>query len=259
MSNDPNPLAASAAGELNLRAQLTRLRSDQEHLFNELRAGENRLRLLARSVWRVEEEERRRVARDLHDGVGQNLTALRHRIESITESAAGHCDAAQVAQALSLCDAALSETRNLARLLRPTVLDDLGLQAAINWLARTCGESISCEPTVDFQVDEARLDSELSTVVFRLVQEALNNVARHSAASHVSVRVATRGPFVTLLIADDGCGFDMSNAKASALSSGLSGMRERVSLLGGAFNMTTSPGAGVQIRAQLPFASAMQG
>jgi signal transduction histidine kinase len=237
-----------------LQAQLARLRAEQERLFSDLQAGETHFRRLARSVWRIEEEERRRIARDLHDGVGQDLTALRHRIEAARTAGGAEERSTRLDEALALCDRALDETRSLARLLRPQILDDLGLEAAIRWLARRCSEAASCSVDVDVGLGDERLGQEVSTVAFRLVQEALTNVIRHAQARHVSIRVARRGEFLQVLVADDGRGFDpdATPREPGHAGAGVSGMRERVQLFGGRFSIASAPGEGVQVRAQLP-------
>jgi len=239
--------------------QLARLRQEQDRLFEDLRGGEARLRHLARSVWRVEEEERRRIARDLHDGVGQNLSALRHRIEAVRARVTASDDVQTLTQAIELCDQALAETRGLVRLLRPQILDDLGLEAALRWLARSCEESTKVEMEIEVHVNEAELGHELATLVFRVVQEALTNITRHAQARHVSIRVALRAAQLSVLVVDDGVGFDVSaclNASSEGRSAGLSGMRERVSLFGGRFTLVSAPGEGSQVRVQVPLALA---
>ncbi len=139
-----------AASDASVRDQLALLREQQERLFVQLHAGEQHFKQLARSVWRVQEDERRRLARDLHDGIGQQLTALRHRLDALARSVDGAGDASNpLHQALEICDAAIQETRALSRLLRPQILDDLGLEAALNWLARHSAESGGYEVEVD--------------------------------------------------------------------------------------------------------------
>lgn len=235
--------------------QLEQLRADQERLFRELQVGESRLRRIARSVSRIEEDERRRIARDLHDGVGQNLSALRHRIEALRPHVEGADGTELLEQALEICDRTLAETRHLARLLRPQILDDLGLEAALRWLAANCASAIGCETEVEVQVDEAELDPELGALAFRIVQESLTNVVRHSRASHVAIRVASRAGQLAVVVVDDGIGFDVKAALAGgseARSAGLAGMRERVGLFGGRLNLVSGSGAGTQVRAHIP-------
>ena len=238
-------------------AQLARLRGEQKRLFAELQSGDGQFRRLARSVWRVQEDERRRIARDLHDGLGQTLSALRHRIEALGVASADTGFDERLAATLALCDAALQETRQLARQLRPQILDDLGLEAAIRWLARSAAEQARCRIDVEVVALPDPLPSDIASVAFRVVQEALANLARHAHAHEAVVRVGLRGDHLVLLVVDDGRGCDLGDAQAAASgsrSSGLAGMRERVLLFGGQFQAISTPGEGMQIRVLLPLA-----
>ena len=123
----------------HLHSELQRLAEQQNRLFAQLQAGEDHFKKLARSVWRVQENERRRLARELHDGIGQHLTALRHRLEGLGKNAQCSEDS-RLQQAFALCETAIAEVRALSRLLRPQILDDLGLEAALQWLARHSSE-----------------------------------------------------------------------------------------------------------------------
>lgn len=234
-----------------IRSTLARLRAEQERLFAQLQSGEKHFRQLARSVWRVQEDERRRLARDLHDGIGQHLTALRHRLDQLPRDDA----TTMLDQAVELCDIAIRETRTLSRLLRPQVLDDFGLSAALGWLARTFSESSRLRVDVETAGLPDDLDGELATLLFRIAQEALTNAAKHAAADAVVVSANLRGDTVCLLVVDDGCGCDVEQALArtgSGLSTGLSSMRERVQLFGGRFTLVSEPGEGMQVRVSVP-------
>lgn len=238
-----------------IRSTLVRLRNEQERLFLQLRSGEKHFRQLARSVWRVQEDERRRLARDLHDGIGQHLTALRHRLDQIPATADAN---GMLSQAVELCDMAIRETRTLSRLLRPQVLDDFGLSAALGWLARTFSESGRLRVDVESGDVPADLDGELATLLFRVAQESLTNAARHAAADTVVISVSCRGENIHLLVVDDGRGCNVDDALAkssSGLSTGLSSMRERVLLFGGRFHLVSEPGEGTQVRVTVPLSS----
>ena len=254
MNEAKMPLPAS--DDAPMREQLTRLREQQERLFVQLHAGEQHFKQLARSVWRVQEDERRRLARDLHDGIGQQLTALRHRLDALTRSVEGVGDASNpLHQALEICDAAIQETRALSRLLRPQILDDLGLDAALNWLARHSAESGGYEVEVDIAPLPVPIDGDLSTLIFRVAQEALTNVLKHAEAKHVVIRLAQRQEWLQFLIVDDGRGFDVDAAFARASgghSTGLASMRERVRLFGGRFTVVSRPDQGMQLRVLIP-------
>lgn len=250
MSRDETPRSGPDAPQV--REQLARLRAEQERLFAQLADGEQHFRQLARSVWRVQEEERRRLARELHDGIGQHLTALRHRLEALAAGAGASTD---INRALELCAQALEETRALSRLLRPQILDDLGLVPALRWLCRSMGEAAGIEIELDAGALPEPLDGDLCTLVFRVVQEALTNATKHAAARQVVVRLAVRAGMLQLLVVDDGRGCDLGaalDAASSGRGTGLSSMRERVRLFGGRFDVDSRPGEGLQVRATLP-------
>lgn len=249
----------TADGADDLRRQLQQLGAQQQRLFTQLQSGEQHFRTLARSVWRVQEDERRRLARELHDGIGQHLTALRHRLDQLARSDvdADRNDPA-LQQALELCNVAIQETRALSRLLRPQILDDLGLDAALHWLARHLSDGSRTIVEVEVGEVHAGLDGELSTLVFRVAQEALANAIKHAGATTIVLHLSRRGDHLQLLIVDDGVGCDVDAAFAKSsngLSSGLTSIRERVRLFGGEFAVMSAPGEGLQLRAILPLPS----
>lgn len=246
--------AADPADFSELRRQLQALGEQQQKLYGQLQAGERQFRQLARSVWRVQEDERRRLARDLHDGIGQHLTALRHRLDGLIRAGDTRSQPA-LEQALQLCDLAIRETRAMSRLLRPQILDDLGLEAALGWLARQNSEASGCAIDVTIHDLPPTLDGERATLLFRLVQEALSNALKHASARSILVRISQRDAALQLLVVDDGCGCDIDAAWArssAGQSTGLASMRERVRLFGGRLNLVSTPGEGLQLRALLP-------
>jgi len=261
---DPRSPDAGQVGEAgSIQRELARLRDEQDRIFRRMQSSEQHFRKLARSVWRVQEDERRRIARDLHDGVGQNLTALKHRLDAFAADA-GLADAtrASAQQALDLCATALDEVRALSRALRPQVLDDLGLEPALNWLARSLRQPGGAELEVDLATLPSGLDGETETLVFRIVQEALTNALKHAGARHVLVRVARRGPLLQVMVVDDGAGCDPDAALAAGSqgqSTGLSSMRERVRLFGGQFQFQSAPGEGAQLRIAIPIEAPASG
>jgi signal transduction histidine kinase len=219
-----------------------------------LQRNEREFRRLGRAVWRVQEDERRRLARELHDGVGQNLTALKHRLAQLEDALPPDSPARrQLDAALALCSETLEDTRHLSRLLRPPILDDLGLEAALRWLARSFGESTGIGVTLDMQPLPA-LDGELQTLLFRVAQEALNNAAKHAQAQDVIVRLVSRDGMLQLQVADDGHGFDPEQAPQAG-GSGLGGMRERLRLYDGRLELHSAPGEGTRVRALVPLAT----
>lgn len=250
--NSTPPLASPRA----LDRELAELRERQQRLFADLAAGQQRFRRLARSVIAVQEQERRRLARELHDGLGQNLTVLQHELEALANVSWGRPDSqARATRALELCRGILGDTRQLSRLLRPQILDDLGLEAALNWLLRTLSEPGGFQAEMHVDMDLPQLDEEASTMLFRVAQEALNNVARHAHARHVVLRVHARDGQVHLLVMDDGAGCDPATAFARSTkgeTTGLAAMRERVQLIGGELRLLSHPGEGTQLRITLP-------
>jgi len=238
--NEPTPSVAE------LQAQYRRL-------LQRLEANEREFRRLGRAVWRVQEDERRHLARELHDGIGQNLTALKHRLAQIAGELGPGQDAlrTRMETAIGLCSGALEDTRQLSRLLRPPILDDLGLVPALQWLGRSVGEASGMAVVVE--IDELPpLGGELQTLLFRVAQEALNNVVRHARASSVLLRLVARHGELQLQVIDDGIGFD----PAGAHGSGLGGMRERLRLHEGRLELRSTPGQGTRLRAVVPIAEA---
>jgi signal transduction histidine kinase len=240
----------------SVHSQLKALKEQQSELFADLARGQTRFRNLARSVWRVQEDERRKFARDLHDGLGQSITAIMHQLQQLAQEPelSEHAQR-RVERTVDLCARAVYDIRNLARLLRPKILDDLGLSAALHWLGRTMSDASSFAVDVDFDTDESALDGEIATLIFRLAQESLNNAAKHARATHVLVKVWDQGGRLNVLIADDGCGCDPEQVLArdsAALGTGLGSMRERVALFGGSLHLVSSPGDGTQVRVVLP-------
>jgi two-component system, NarL family, sensor kinase len=242
---------------------------ENERLFQRLIEGERRFRGLAKAVWKVQEDERRRLARELHDGLGQTLTALTNQLERLQQKLGGNDSgelAERLADSVELSRSALNETRELSRLLRPPVLDDLGLPAALSWLARSLEQRTGLK--VELNVGgvggiggigssgeiEERLDPELETLVFRVVQETLTNVLRHSGVKLAVVTVSRSQNLLELRVSDRGCGFDARGAFAGreAAGSGLRGMRDRLELFGGRLELASAPGQGTLVSAAVP-------
>ncbi|UYC13703.1 sensor histidine kinase [Xanthomonas sp. CFBP 8445] len=221
-------------------------------LLQRLEANEREFRRLGRAVVKVQEDERRRLARELHDGVGQNLTVLKHRLAQLG-AALGSADAALRApleDAIQLCTQALEDTRQMSRLLRPPILDDLGLEAALGWLGRSQSAAGATPVTVEIGPLPA-LDEALQTLLFRSAQEALTNALKHSGAQSVLLRLVARDGWAQLQVLDDGRGCDPQQALVAG-GSGLSGLRERLRLSGGSIRLQSSPGEGCCVQIRVP-------
>ena len=237
-----------------------RLRTQQtlERLNRELELSHERLRALSRRLFEVQEDERRRLARDLHDDVGQALTALKIQLESLARPGelAGR---ARFEECIDTVQHTLERVRQLSLSLRPPQLDDLGLAAALrshlDRQARVAGLRAHFE--ADDTLPELAPDTE--TACFRVAQEAINNVLRHARARNLWVRLSTGSGRLAISVRDDGHGFDLDEVRersAGAGSLGLLGMEERMALAGGAFELRSAPGQGTQLVATFPLATA---
>ncbi|WP_242102830.1 sensor histidine kinase [Lysobacter sp. M2-1] len=231
---------------------LDALRAQYQRLLQRLEANEREFRRLGRAVWNVQEDERRRLARELHDGLGQNLTALKHRLAQLLADLPAEAAPLRerLGAAVDLCGDALEDTRQLSRLLRPPILDDLGLAAALQWLARSIDASGPMRVVTELE-PLPPLDGELQTLLFRVAQEALNNASKHARAQSVLLRLVARGGELQLQVIDDGIGCDVEQALRAG-GSGLPGMRERLRLYGGRLELRSAAGQGTRLRAVVP-------
>lgn len=199
----------------------------------------------------AQEEERARVARDLHDEVNQSLTGLLLRLEAARSEAPPELET-ELAETKALANQAMRELLSLARQLRPTALDDLGLAAAIAGLVERLGEG-EIEGTVAVDGDFSDLGDDAQLVVYRVAQEALSNAARHAGAAHVAVTLRRDAKGVELVVADDGRGFAFAESERGL---GIGGMRERALLVAGELTIESRPGAGTTVRLTIPAESA---
>jgi two-component system, NarL family, sensor histidine kinase UhpB len=200
----------------------------------------------------AQEEERARVARDLHDEVNQSLTGLLLRLEAARESAPPELEG-EIAETKALANQAMTELLSLARQLRPTALDDLGLAAAIGGQVEQLGRG-EIEARLETEGDFSALGDDAQLVVYRVAQEALNNAARHSGAARVEVRLRrVADGDVVLEVADDGRGFAFDESESGL---GIGGMRERALLVGAELTIESRPGAGTTVRLDVPGESA---
>jgi PAS domain S-box-containing protein len=222
---------------------------------DELRRSQQELRELSARVLEAREEEKTRIARELHDELGQLLTALKMDLAWLRERLPeGDAEAAAKAvQMHALLEQTVGSTRRIAADLRPLMLDDLGLAEAASWLvddfSRRSG--ISCEIQMSGDGAFEKIEGGIATAVYRALQESLTNIARHSGAKNAWVALAIEGDVLHLEVEDDGQGIAPENL-AKSRSLGLKGMRERVSYLGGSLDVARAPRGGTRLRAQVP-------
>lgn len=232
---------------------------ENARLFEEVRAGRERLQALSRRQLEVHESERRLLARELHDEIGQLLTGLKLTLDMVAGEAS---DTGQslLRESQDLVGELIGQVRELSLNLRPAVLDDLGLLPALLWQFERYTTRTQIQ--VDFQhagLERRPCPSEVETAAYRIVQEALTNVARHAEASEVQVRLWVEGGKLLVRIEDQGRGFEPTITLHPEGSSGLAGMYERAMLLGGRLRIESSPGAGTRIQAELPLGEPERG
>jgi signal transduction histidine kinase len=228
---------------------------DRALLGETVRASRDRLAAMSRRLLAAAEEERRRVAVELHDDLGQLLTAAKINVQSAEQQTAA--SPAQLREAITCIEQALERVRDLALDLRPAVLDDLGLAAALRWYVDRFARKTNLD--THLSVDELPpLDPTLETTCFRLAQETLTNIARHAQARHVWFDLHRLGDTLQYRIRDDGVGYDVAAAHQNARSGaslGLLGMAERVSLMHGTLKIISEPGRGTQVTARFSIAA----
>ncbi len=230
---------------------------ENARLYEELqRKEELRGQLLEKAIT-AQEEERKRVARELHDGFAQTLTALLMSVEAsetvIPEELTSVRE--RLARTKALTSETLAQTRKLILDLRPSVLDDLGLVPAIRWYAEGHLEEQGIKVELKVSGAKRRLPAEIETTLFRIVQEAINNIAKHAGASEVHIGLDFCDGLVTSVIEDNGCGFDVEATAARRDGSGglgLLGMKERAVLVGGSLTVTSQPGRGTRLCVEVP-------
>lgn len=230
---------------------------ERHRIAAELRASREELQRLSANIQRVREEEKNRIARELHDDLGQLLVALKMEAARVDDYVSGIEPAPPVAGMRNidaLIDQLVDSVRRIAADLRPTMLDDLGLLPAIDWLVERFSANHDIAVIRRIGMHDVEFNREGSTAVFRIVQEALTNVARHSGATSVTLDIARKGSDCVVHVADNGRGCAGAE-RASPDAFGLLGMRERAARLGGAVHISTAPGQGFALTVALPLAA----
>ena len=218
-----------------------------------VRAGREQLQTLSHRLVEVQEAERRHIARELHDEIGQALTGLKLLLEMGARPSADAIRT-RLDEAQALVDDIMGRVRNLSLDLRPAMLDDLGLLPALLWYFERYTDRTHVQVTFEHTGLERRFTPDAETAIYRIVQEALTNVARHAGVSEVMVRVWSTRAMLGVQIEDRGAGFDPEAVLSSVASTGLSGIRERTGLLGGQLTIESIPRSGTRLTAELPLA-----
>jgi PAS domain S-box-containing protein len=225
----------------------------QAILHEDLRLARARMEALSRQLLRAQEDERRRIARELHDEIGQAMTALKINLQTLIQG--GEDGASRLEESVTIVDQTLQQVRGMALDLRPSILDDLGLVAALEWYIGRYTQRTGLLGRFVADPDHIQADPEIETTCFRVAQEALTNVARHARATRFSVELVQHSGGLQLVIRDDGIGFDPEAALGAAsrgVSFGLAGMRERVELIGGRIAFVSEPAEGTEIQVDFP-------
>ena len=231
--------------------------SESERMQRELEQANQRLQHLSQRLMEVQESQRRQLARDLHDDIGQQLTALKLHLQRLRLSLAHEPALAKLAGQLSdAADEALGKVRSLSLALHPLQLETLGLQAAVQWHLSRFLEAAHTRWSLKLEGKTVDLSPDVALVAFRIVQEAVNNVARHACAGRVDVLICRTDDALRVEIIDDGVGFDVRAARTRAQSLGLTSMEERAAALSGELNIASLSGVGTRVTMQLPIAAA---
>jgi signal transduction histidine kinase len=214
-----------------------------------------KLQVLSRRLVEAQETERRNIARELHDEIGQALTVMQLNLQAMLLSPGTEVVSPRLNESLEVVERVLEQVRDISLDLRPSILDDLGLEPALRWYTER--QAALVELRVEFHADrlEQRLDSMIETECFRVAQEALTNVVRHAQAKAVTVELRKEDGQLHLRVRDDGVGFDVVPIRDQAMrgaSLGLLSMEERASLAGGGLEFKSNPGKGTEVHAWFP-------
>ena len=233
------------------------LREARDKLERRVRERTRDLEILSSRLLNAQEAERKRIASDLHDGIGQCLSAVKFMVETVIEQLDGkvaHLEIKSLDALVPLLQESSEEIRNIITNLRPSMLDDLGILATIGWFCRQFASVYSHIHLIkEIDIDEDQVPDALKTIIFRIIQEAMNNIAKYADAEEASLYLGKNGNFLELRIEDNGCGFNVARLMASGSSIqafGLTGMKERVELSGGRFALRSAPGEGTRVEAR---------
>ena len=252
--------ARVSAGDLQARVapsmladrDIRRVGATLNAVLDRLTEDRARVRRLASQVISAQDEERARVARELHDSTAQILTAVMLQLGVAARETESPALTERIATLRELAAEALEEVRTLSHTMHPRILDDLGLAAALEWLSRQTRSQTSLEVEVNATADDALIPAPLASVLYRVAQEALRNAVRHSDARRIDIRLRNEPGVAVLEVEDDGHGFDVKSAEERRPGMGLFSMRERVGLVNGRLAVTSEYDRGTRVVATVP-------
>jgi signal transduction histidine kinase len=221
-----------------------------------LEEANERLRFLSRRLFHVQEEEKRHLARELHDEIGQTLTAAKINLKIVAADVPAKI-AGRLNDSMQLLDRLVEQVRRLSLDLRPPLLDELGLVPTLRWLVNQQAQRTGLRVTFNAKANGLEIDPDTQTACFRVAQEALTNIIRHSGATNVAVELRQEAKRLTLSVRDDGAGFDpavLQQRLAQHSTLGLVSMKERALLARGGLEVRSAPRKGTEIRAWFPLA-----
>ena len=253
---DPNNLAAGVTFTTLDITERKQTELEREQLLQTAEESQARLQALTTQLVKVQEEERRHLARELHDEIGQRLTAISQKIDGIDGIEADSPSGRDLTQAMEMIDHMLQIVRGLSLDLRPTMLDELGLVPTLRWFLKRQQEMGRFEISLDDSGIEARPPALIETVCYRIVQEALTNISRYADATEVEIVLSAQHNELQVEIRDNGKGFDVDRAIEEAThgkSTGLLGMQERAAQIGGTVEITSKISQGTIIHGYLPY------
>ena len=237
-------------------ADRSALAIDRMRMTDALRERESRIAELSAHLLRVQEEERKHISRELHDETGQGLMVTRLYLGMLEASLRSRTSQVKIQEALAVVDRTIEGLRRMIARLSPLVLQELGLVAALRKEAKDLSKSTGVKTRVEVPDDLGRFGPEAETAIYRVVQEALHNVAKHAQAKNVAVQVGREQSNIKLLVEDDGIGF-VQKGLSRGRSFGLAGMKERIAALGGTVRVRTGKGRGTRIEVTVPDAAAV--
>ena len=223
--------------------------------MTELHQNQEELRLLSSHIQEVQEEERGRIAREIHDALGQRLTSITMDLEFL-KNKLGENTSDEITERLnaltSLTEETIQLTRKISQELRPSILDDLGLLSAIDWLKEQHNQRTDIHFTLDMPKEDIVIKDEYATAIFRITQEALTNIIRHAEARNVIIQIKLSNSKISLKVCDDGKGIKKNNKSSKEKTFGVFGMQERAAMLGGEMKIISQLNKGTTINVSLP-------